>query len=404
MGPIRPQRSCSSSKKPDRWTPEDDWPLPPDAHATRLYLSGVRSGSVDSLNDGALDARVPTSSATVALPYTPDGGPFLPVLLSATKGRSNADQRPFEQKVATWTTAPFSVATEVTGYPRVTIWAASSAADGDLVFSLNDVGPDGISHQVMQGYFNAPHAADLHSAPTPLEPGELKRYELELFPMAYVFAAGHRIRLAVARQAPRRRRSSTCSHRGPGRILRQTPGRSRWIRNTPPRSICPSSVRPGAVSRISIAPGGSGRRMRRTISAPSEVEGRLESDESGAMSKPDRIETAARQFVRQRLSLAPIDPAEDMRPENEFEAYAFQAAVNRQLSQSGLGLPVGRKIGCTTPVVQAYPWHFTSLRRRDLRCDGRWSARQVVKVAPAIADARRRMRDRNRNLARCGGR
>src|SRR6202453_660954 len=72
------------------------------------------------------------------------------------------------------------------------------------------------------------------------------------------------------------------------------------------------------------------------------------------MSTPDRIETAARQLVRQRLSLAPIDPAEDMRPDNEFEAYAFQAAVNRQLSQSGLGLPVGHKIGCTTPVMQAY--------------------------------------------------
>jgi len=184
-------------KGADRWRLEDDWPLP-DAHATRLYLSSARSGSVDSLNDGALDARVPTSSATVALPYTPDDGPSLPVLLSATKGRSNADERPFEKKVATWTTAPLSVATEVTGYPRVAIWATSSAADGDLVFSLNDVGPDGVSHQVMQGYFNAPHAADLHSAPTPLKPGEPKRYEVDLFPMAYVFPAGHRIRLAVA--------------------------------------------------------------------------------------------------------------------------------------------------------------------------------------------------------------
>jgi predicted acyl esterase len=184
-------------KGANRWRLEDDWPLP-DAHATRLYFSSAPRGSVDSLNDGVLDARAPTSSAMVALPYTPEEGPFLPVLLSATKGRSNADQRPFERKVATWTTAPISVATEVTGYPRVTIWATSSAADGDLVFSLNDVGPDGVSHQVMQGYVNAPHAADLHSAPTPIEPGEPKRYELELFPMAYVFPAGHRIRLAVA--------------------------------------------------------------------------------------------------------------------------------------------------------------------------------------------------------------
>jgi 2-keto-4-pentenoate hydratase len=72
------------------------------------------------------------------------------------------------------------------------------------------------------------------------------------------------------------------------------------------------------------------------------------------MSKSDRIEAAARQLVRQRLSLAPIDPAEDERPENEVEAYAFQLVVNQQLSRSGLGLPVGHKIGCTTPVMQAY--------------------------------------------------
>jgi 2-keto-4-pentenoate hydratase len=72
------------------------------------------------------------------------------------------------------------------------------------------------------------------------------------------------------------------------------------------------------------------------------------------MSKPDRIEAAARQLVRQRLSSALIDPIEDMRPDSEFEAYIVQAAVNRQLSRSGLGLPVGHKIGCTTPVMQAY--------------------------------------------------
>jgi 2-keto-4-pentenoate hydratase len=73
-----------------------------------------------------------------------------------------------------------------------------------------------------------------------------------------------------------------------------------------------------------------------------------------AMPKPARIETAARRLARRRLSSTPIDPTEDMRPDNEFEAYAFQAAVNRQLSQSGLGLPVGHKIGCATPVMQAY--------------------------------------------------
>ena len=72
------------------------------------------------------------------------------------------------------------------------------------------------------------------------------------------------------------------------------------------------------------------------------------------MLKPDQIESAAVSLVSQRLSSAPVDLAEDMRPADEFEAYAVQAEVNRRLCQSGLGLPVGHKIGCTTPVMQAY--------------------------------------------------
>ena len=72
------------------------------------------------------------------------------------------------------------------------------------------------------------------------------------------------------------------------------------------------------------------------------------------MLKPDQIESAAGSLVSQRLSSAPVDLAEDMRPADEVEAYAVQAEVNRRLSQSGLGLPVGHKIGCTTPVMQAY--------------------------------------------------
>src|SRR5277367_3150027 len=62
------------------------------------------------------------------------------------------------------------------------------------------------------------------------------------------------------------------------------------------------------------------------------------------MLRPDQIEFAAGSLVRQRLSSAPVDLAEDMRPADEFEAYAVQAEVNRRLSQSGLGLPVGHKI------------------------------------------------------------
>lgn len=42
------------------------------------------------------------------------------------------------------------------------------------------------------------------------------------------------------------------------------------------------------------------------------------------------------------------------RPVDEAEAYRLQAAVNRSLGAAGFGDLAGHKIGCTTPVMQAY--------------------------------------------------
>jgi 2-keto-4-pentenoate hydratase len=67
-----------------------------------------------------------------------------------------------------------------------------------------------------------------------------------------------------------------------------------------------------------------------------------------------QIRDAARSLARQRLSSLPIALSENLRPSREIEGYALQVEVNRQLSSSPLGLPVGHKIGCTTPVMQAF--------------------------------------------------
>ena len=179
----------------DRWRYEADWPIP-DAHAARLFLQAGHSGTVNSLNDGSMTA-LPSAGRAATLPYTPGAGPALPVLLSSTEGRSMADQRGAEAKVLTWTTEPLLAATEVTGYPHVSLWASSSTADGDLVFSLNDVAPDGTSTQVVQGYANVPHAQSL-SDPQPLVPGQVRKVDMDLLPTAYVFQPGHRLRLALA--------------------------------------------------------------------------------------------------------------------------------------------------------------------------------------------------------------
>jgi predicted acyl esterase len=194
-GAEREPRVVIYVKGANRWRYEDDWPIA-DARPVKLFLQALNSGSIASLNDGALTSRPSVSAWSVSLPYTPEDGPFLPAMLSAT-ARLAIDQKPDEEKVLTWTSAPLSVATEVTGYPKLSIWAESSAADGDFVAELNDVAPDGKSHQVVQAYRNAPHA-DIHGAAKPLTPGAIEKYDLEFYPTAYVFQPGHRMRVAVA--------------------------------------------------------------------------------------------------------------------------------------------------------------------------------------------------------------
>jgi uncharacterized protein len=194
-GAEREPRVIIYVKGANRWRYEDDWPIT-DARPVKLFLQAQNSGSITSLNDGALTSRPPASVWSASLPYTPEEGPFLPAMLSAT-ARLAIDQKADEEKVLTWTSAPLSVATEVTGYPKLSIWAESSAVDGDFVVELNDVAPDGASRQVVQANMNAPHAA-IHGAAKPLTPGAITKYDLEFYPVAYVFQPGHRMRLAVA--------------------------------------------------------------------------------------------------------------------------------------------------------------------------------------------------------------
>ncbi|MBL8894117.1 MAG: hydratase, partial [Rhizobiales bacterium] len=68
----------------------------------------------------------------------------------------------------------------------------------------------------------------------------------------------------------------------------------------------------------------------------------------------DKIERAAQLISEMRLSGGPVDLAPEMRPVSEADGYRLQAAANHKLAASGLGAIVGHKIGCTTPVMQAF--------------------------------------------------
>ena len=68
----------------------------------------------------------------------------------------------------------------------------------------------------------------------------------------------------------------------------------------------------------------------------------------------DKITRAAALISKQRLALTPIDLPADLRPESEAQGYRLQVVANAELAAAGLGALVGHKIGCTTPVMQAF--------------------------------------------------
>jgi len=69
----------------------------------------------------------------------------------------------------------------------------------------------------------------------------------------------------------------------------------------------------------------------------------------------EAIDRAAAWLCRVRLERERlVGLPEDCRPKDEAEAYAVQDTLHRMLGNAGYGELAGRKIGCTTPVMQQF--------------------------------------------------
>ena len=86
----------------------------------------------------------------------------------------------------------------------VNLFAASSAPDTDFVARLVDVYPDGRAIVVADGIIRA-SARQSYPAPgvirptkpTPIKPGEVYEYRVDLWATGITFLAGHRIRVEI---------------------------------------------------------------------------------------------------------------------------------------------------------------------------------------------------------------
>jgi putative CocE/NonD family hydrolase len=116
------------------------------------------------------------------------------------------DQRPNEERpdVLVYTSEELTEDYTAIGVVYATLYAASSATDTDFVARLVDVYPDGRAIGVTDGIIRA-SARESYPAPgviepkepSPITPGEVYEYVIDLWATGVVFKAGHRVRVEI---------------------------------------------------------------------------------------------------------------------------------------------------------------------------------------------------------------
>jgi len=96
-----------------------------------------------------------------------------------------------------FTSAPLTKALEVTGEMTARLWAATDRKDTDWTIMLLDVYPDGHAERVQDGLVRARFRNSM-SHPTPVVPGRVYPYDIDLWFTSMVFQPGHRLRVSIA--------------------------------------------------------------------------------------------------------------------------------------------------------------------------------------------------------------
>jgi putative CocE/NonD family hydrolase len=172
------------------WRRESDWPLAR-TELTPMYLR--QGGRLEREPDrsGGEDARD-------SYAYNPAVGITAGILArgNVAPWAMPLDQRLDEAYSLTYTSPPLPADLEVTGDPSAILFVSSTADVAFFEVKLCDVAQDGTSKLVSDGGLNATSRSS-RSAPEPLKAGEVYELKIDLRSLAYVFPAGHRIRVDV---------------------------------------------------------------------------------------------------------------------------------------------------------------------------------------------------------------
>ncbi|HEX4192743.1 MAG TPA: CocE/NonD family hydrolase [Stellaceae bacterium] len=198
----------------DRFDSAPTWP-PKNSRTVPYYLAAGPTGSVTSLNDGALSATAPEAQGNPTVFDYPNAGWRQGVVGPGKDGRPDPVRR-----VLTFTTPPLERDLEIAGPIELILHVASSRNDTDFFVKLSEQMPQAESDRsadlqprsriVTKGWLRAsmravdkklskPHAPHYsHTKPQMLTPNRIYEFIIAVMPTAYRFKAGSRIRLELA--------------------------------------------------------------------------------------------------------------------------------------------------------------------------------------------------------------
>ena len=174
----------------EEWRTSDEWPLTSGVEWRRLFL---RDG-----NRLAWDEPPGEDEGTERMDYEP----LMPVVI-------NPEPLSGPPPSLSYATEPFATDVEIIGHMALNLHASLSDENGDFIITIKDVDTDGFEYVLSRGWLRASHRElddqlsepwkpyHTHTNPTPVEPGEVYEYAIEIMPIANRFKAGHRLKLEV---------------------------------------------------------------------------------------------------------------------------------------------------------------------------------------------------------------
>lgn len=211
------------------WVTLPQYPQPGADHR-RVYLTAAPSGTTDAaVHDGSLNAQPPAEDSTLTV------APGLATLCSRDAAQGSAgsaamldacakDSRVAEHDALTFTSAPVSAPTAISGPIDIHLETVQDATDGFWSATVNDVAPDGTSTALTTGQLtvsmravddarssrsaNGDYTIPFHlltaAARQPVTPGEPVGLDIAVIPTQARLQIGHRLRIDLfAANAPK---------------------------------------------------------------------------------------------------------------------------------------------------------------------------------------------------------